>query len=93
MEPISIRFLPDLHKALVKKSKEMGGLNLSDTIRILLRSVLDDKKTKVKNKQFQYIAATYYLLNDYILNLEEKGVRINKKAHEKAEKIAADLLN
>lgn len=92
MESISIRFSSDLYKDLVKKSKELGGLNLSDTVRILLRSALDESRTKVKNKQFQYTATIYYLLNDYILSLKENGTKINKEAHEKAEKIATDLL-
>jgi metal-responsive CopG/Arc/MetJ family transcriptional regulator len=101
MAHISVNLPEDLYQQLQIRAQElapeMDGLKLSDTIRILLRSALGDKttdkKTKVKNKQFQYIAAIYYLLNDYILSLEEKGIKINKKAHEKAEKIAADLLN
>ena len=92
MKPISIRFTPELYKAIVKKSKELGGLTLSDTVRFLLHSALDGNEKKVKNKQFQYVTAAYYLLNDFILSLDKGGEKINQKAHEKAEKVVSELL-
>ena len=98
MHPLSIRLSPKLYKALVKRSKEMGDLKLSDTIRRLLRAALESEDpnsetTKVKNKQLQYMAGTYYLLNEYILSLGEDGQKINRKAHTKAEKVVFELIN
>jgi metal-responsive CopG/Arc/MetJ family transcriptional regulator len=50
MAHISVKVPADLHKALTKKSKELGNLKLSDTVRILLRSALSESENRdVKN--------------------------------------------
>lgn len=97
MPHISVIVSQDLYNRLLKKQKELECHNLSDAIRVLLNATTDKKsssiESKAKNKQLQYIAATYYLLNGYIGDLGESGAKINKKAHAKAEQVIAELIN
>lgn len=74
MAHISVKVPAELHKALMKKSKELGNLKLSDTVRILLRSALSESENRDN---------TYKLLELFI----KMGVKNGNEILSAAEKI------
>lgn len=74
MAHISVKVPADLHKALMKKAKELGNLKISDTVRILLRSALSESENRDN---------TYKLLELFI----KMGVKNGNEILNAAEKI------
>ena len=98
MPQLSLNVPQDFYNRLIKITKKMGCRNLSDGTRVLLNRAMDnfassEADSNIPHKQLQYIAGTYYLLNEYIVSLGDNGSHINQKAHTKAEQVVAQLIN
>ena len=75
MKHISIKVTDDLYKAVTRKSKELGNIKLSDTVRTLLRSALESNN--------QPEDKTYKLLELFI----KLGVKNGETILQEAEKL------
>lgn len=97
MPQLSLNVSQDFYNRLIKTAKKMGCRNLSDGTRVLLNLAMDnltssEADSNIAHKQLQYIAGTYYLLNEYIISLGDHGSHINQKAHTKAEQVVAQII-
>jgi hypothetical protein len=95
MGQLSVIIPKELDHKLKLKAKEMN-LKKSDTIRLLLHSALENdvpsSASKANSKELQCLVTTYHLLNEYLLSLGDKGIKMNNLAHEKANKVIAALI-
>ena len=99
MPLLSVQITPVLHKNLKQKAKEMGGLKISDTVRILLQNALNVSEQpnnaqiqKLHQQLLHYNIATYYMVQTHLLSEFEEGEELNDEAHQKANKILERLL-
>ena len=98
MPLLSVQITPTLHKSLKQKAKEMGGLKMSDAVRILLQNALDTsvqshpmQHQKLHQQLLHYNITSYYMLQAHLLNSFEEGQQLNDAAHKKAAKILDNL--
>ena len=101
----SIRLPKALYEQLELKSQEMGDIGVSETIRILLSSSLENphlnflnpKKAEIElNNKIQYkilqnVIACYYLLKEQMVHTEE-GLERDHTAHERGKKAVEKIL-
>lgn len=101
----SLRLPKNLYEQLELKSEEMGGIGVSETIRILLSAslqnpdldFLNSEKTaielnnKIQYKILQNTVACYYLLKEQMVHTEE-GLARDHMAHERTKKAMAKIL-
>ena len=97
MPLLSVQITPTLHKSLKQKAKEMGGLKISDAVRILLQKALDTTQSndaqipKLHQQLLHYNITSYYMLQAHLLNSFDEGQQLNDAAHKKAAKILDNL--
>ena len=89
--------IPDyLRQQLELKVEEMGVSNISEVIRILLSTAIENPPSgtndKIQKKMLQHMVTTYYLLKEHIISLGENGSTLNNMAHEKADKAMKKIL-
>ena len=98
MPLLSVQITPTLHKSLKQKAKEMGGLKMSDAVRILLQNALDTtghhpiQSQKLPRKLLHYNITSYYMLQAHLINSFDDGQQLNDAAHKKAAKILENVL-
>ncbi len=101
----SVRLPKDLYKQLELKSTELGDIGVSETIRILLSTALqnsgsdfltlqkaDEKLSpNIQYQILQNVVTSYYLLKDQI-ELSKEGIERSHASHEKGKKAMAKIL-
>ena len=96
MPQLSVQISEALHKSLERKALEMGGLRISDAVRSLLQNALEQpdvaQDRKLHKQLLHYNIASYYMLQEHLLNNFEEGEALNDQAHDKAAKILQALL-
>ncbi len=98
MPLLSVQITPTLHKSLKQKAKDMGGLKMSDAVRILLQKALDTtgqshyaQEPKLQQQLLHYNITSYYMLQAHLLNSFEEGQQLNDSAHKKASAVLEKL--
>ena len=96
MPQISVKISEHLNQQLLQKAREMGGIKISDAVRILLQNALEGSTSKndknLIKKSLHYAVTSYYMLQEFILTESKEGTALNDAAHEKAEQIVGNLL-
>ncbi len=96
MPHISLKISEGLYQQLKLKAKEMGDLKISDAVRILLRSAIENQAPKDDKKLLKralhYAITTYYLVQEQLLDSSKKGSSLNDAAHQKADLVIESLL-
>ncbi len=101
----SVRLPKDLYEQVELKSEEMGGIGVSETIRILLSSSIKNSpldflspekakielNNKIQCKILQNVITSYYLLKDQIERSEE-GLKYIRISHDKGKKAMTKIL-
>lgn len=99
---VGVRLPQTLHKQLELKSQEMENDNISETIRILLGWALEHPQldelnlikkkpqTEINNERqddiLKHLITVYYLIQEQLADLGDKGIKLNNSAHQKADK-------
>lgn len=100
MKHVSLRLPDDIYDQLKTKGKDMGGLSISDVVRIFLQSSLENpQNTFIKNNHSvlqkwssSYGLMTYCLMEKFLTNAVKNGQSLADEAHEKAEQLINNLL-
>jgi hypothetical protein len=100
MTQLSIRIPGHLHQRLLAKKEEESDENVSDTVRKLLFWALENQspvitKAEIKillQRSISYSIMIHSILEECLETLVRDGAVLEDKAHAKAEKIIADLV-
>jgi hypothetical protein len=96
MPHLSVRISDQMQEQLMRKAFEIGVENVSDTVRILLLWALKnqdlDSNNILSHQTISYVIKVHCMMEEAYLALVEEGEKIKNKAHLKAEKLIADLL-
>lgn len=96
MPLLSVKISAALQKSLARKAKEMGGLSLSDAVRVLLQDALeqpdDSQDKKLQQQLLHYSLTTYYMLQAHLVNSFDEWEKLNDEAHGQANKVLERLL-
>jgi len=100
MPQISLKLSEQLYEELLLKKEELKRDDVSDVIRYLLRSALENHESenvKVSSQKMQrhaltYALMSYCLIEESLLNLAEDGSELCETAQKKAEKLFKSLM-
>lgn len=88
-QPTSIRLPNHLYEQLELKFQQWGGIGISKTIQLLLKTAMENPPDRDQSK---YGAMTYTLVHEAILSLVEDGDELIDRATQRAQKIISNTL-
>ncbi len=99
MPKISFKISESLHHQVLLTMQGMGFENVSDTVRFLLHSALENQaldtgntpQNKLQKKARNYTIMAYCLIEKFLSTAVKNGQTLSNKAHDKAEKLINSL--
>ena len=88
MRHLSVKIPELLYQKLEKKAENMGNLNLSEALRILLCAAVDNPNLESVS---HYDIKTYALLNEAILSLVAESDTLISRAQQQAQQLIATI--
>lgn len=100
MQKISLKVSEHLHQQLLITMQEMGLDNVSDTVRLLLHSALENQATvasesstnRLQKKAAGYTIMAYCLIEKFLSTSVKNGQTLSNEAHDKAEKLINSMV-
>ncbi len=99
MPQLSVIVSDHLHQKIIEKGKQFGVDNISETVRILLQSGIENEDLGssggevqvLSNHAINYSIMDHYLLEECLLALVEGGPEMKEKAYAKAKEFVASV--